>query len=136
MNNSRYHSQLHCAIFSYIQLEYNQETNWFYGYHNILQEEKIVKELKIFKSDDHFERTYGMLINLIYIKNDILSLYIVANNSLVNVLCFLCRLGMAIKITPGITSDDRDGWVQGGCSFMDICFAGIKMKFVLHLNDE
>ena len=59
------------------KLEYNQETNWFYGYHNILQEEKIVKELKIFKSDDHFERTYGMLINLIYIKNDILSLYMI-----------------------------------------------------------
>ena len=50
-------------IYLHIQLEYNQETNWFYGYHNILQEEKIVKELKIFKSDDHFERTYGMLIN-------------------------------------------------------------------------
>ena len=33
--------------------------------------------MKIFKSDDHFERTYGMLINLIYIKNDILSLYII-----------------------------------------------------------
>ena len=43
---------------------------------------------------------------------------------------------MAIKITPGITSDDRDGSVQGGCSFVDICLAGIEMKFVLHLNDE
>ena len=43
---------------------------------------------------------------------------------------------MAAKIAPRVTSDGQDGWVQGGCSFMDICFAGIKMNFVLYLNEQ
>ena len=43
---------------------------------------------------------------------------------------------MATKITPRVTSDGGDGCVQRRCCVVDICIAGIEMKFVMHLDDQ